>query len=265
MKINSKKEKTPSYRIQSLERALDILECFSFQKRELSLSDIVHMTGLNKTTVKRITANLLSRGYLQLNPMGKHYRLGMRLFEFGGIIFSSLSLRESSAHPMSRLQKQSDATVLLGIEMEDQLVYVDKREGGGMIRVLSDIGWRRPLHYGMLGMTLMAYMDPQRSQGILEKTPLQAHTLYSITDRDAFGLRLEKIRKNGYVIEREEAVEGIIGIAAPVRDYSRKVVAAIGIALPTALRLVEKDLTRLADNVRIAADEISDNLGYLKI
>lgn len=259
------KAKTTSYRIQSLERAFDILECFSFQKRELSLSDIVQMTGLNKTTVKRITANLLSRGYLQLNPIGKYYKLGMRLFEFGGIIFSSLSLRESSLSPMTRLQKQTDATVLLGTEMDEQLVYIDKREGGGMIRILSDIGWRRPLHYGMLGMILMAYLDSKKSQQILEKTPLIAHTPYSITDLDAFSLRLEQIRKNGYILEKEEAVEGIIGIAAPIRDYTRHVVAAVGIAFSTALRHSGKELNHLKDTVRATADEISDNLGYLKI
>jgi DNA-binding IclR family transcriptional regulator len=261
-----KNNETPtSYRIQSLERALDILECFSFQKRELSLSDIVQMTGLNKTTVKRITANLLSRGYLQLNPIGKQYKLGMRLFEFGGIIFSSLSLRESSIDPMNRLQKLTDATVLLGTEMDQQLVYIDKREGGGMIRVLSDIGWRRPLHYGMLGMTLMAYLDPRKTKQMLEETPLVAHTPYSITDRHAFSLRLEKIRNNGYVLEKEEAVEGIIGIAAPIRDYSRQVVAAVGIAVSTAQRHSERELNRLVDIVRKIADEISENLGYLKI
>lgn len=265
MKNNHPPDKAPSYRIQSLERALDILECFSFQNRELSLSDIVQMTGLNKTTVKRIAVNLVARGYLQLNPASKYYKLGMRLFEFGGIIFSSLSLRESSDYPMSRLCKETDATVLLGIEMDDQLVYIDKREGGGMIRILSDIGFRRPLHYGMLGMTLMAHMAAGRVGGILETTPLQAHTPYSITDKDAFSLRLETIRNNGFILEREEAVEGIMGIAAPIRDYSRQVVAAIGIAMSVALRHTNADLVQLTGRVRAAANEISGNLGYLKI
>jgi DNA-binding IclR family transcriptional regulator len=166
---------------------------------------------------------------------------------------------------MSRLQKRTEATVLLGTEMDDQLVYIDKREGSGMIRILSNIGWRRPLHYGMLGMTLMAHMDSRRIQNILKKTPLAAHTPYAITDIDAFGLRLEKIRRNGYILEKEEAVEGIVGIAAPIRDYSRRVVAAIGIAMSTALRHSDKELDRRVDIVRSTADEISDNLGYLKI
>ena len=97
------------------------------------------------------------------------------------------------------------------------------------------------------------------------KTPLIAHTPYSIADKDAFGLRLEKIRKDGYLIEKEEAVEAIIGIAAPIRNYSRKIAAALGIAVPTALRPSGRELDQLVKRVQTVADEISDSLGYLKI
>jgi DNA-binding IclR family transcriptional regulator len=145
-------DKKSIYKVQALERALDILDCFSFQDRELSLTDVVQRTGLNKTTVKRLISNLTTRGYLQQDPQSKKYQLGMRLFELGGIVFSSFSLRQAASYPMTRLQNEAGATVLLGVSMEDQLVYVDKREGQGMIRVSSEVGWRRPLNYGMLGM-----------------------------------------------------------------------------------------------------------------
>ena len=90
--------------------------------------------------------------------------------------------------------------------MENQLVYVDKREGDGIIRISSDVGRRRPLHYGMLGMVLMAGMDSNEVDRVLEDYPLEAHSPFSITDVDAFSLRLEEIRMQGYVIEKEEAV-----------------------------------------------------------
>jgi DNA-binding IclR family transcriptional regulator len=153
----------------------------------------------------------------------------------------------------------------MAVMMDDELVYVDKREGRGMIRISSDVGWRRPLHYGMLGMVLMASLDRDHVNSVLETTPLTAHTPHSITDTDAFSLRLEEIRKNGYVLEREEAVEGIIGIAAPIRDYSRRVIAALGVALPLAQTDSEKDLDAMIDRVRATCDEISMDLGYLKI
>jgi DNA-binding IclR family transcriptional regulator len=253
------------YKVQALERALDILDCFSFQHRELSLSDVVYRTGLNKTTAKRLISNLTSRGYLQQDPQSKKYQLGMRLFELGGIVFSSFSLRRAAAYPMTNLQSETGATVLVGINIEDQLVYVDKREGDGMIRISSDIGWRRPLHYGMLGMVLMASLDTKEVTRILKKDPLQAHTAFSITDQDAFRLRLEKIRDQGYVLEKEEAVEGVIGIAAPIKDYNRSVSAALGIALPVSQRNLNQDLDRIVNLVKSTCETISSDLGYLKI
>jgi len=263
MKTNGREDSI--YRVQALERALDILDCFSFQNKEMSLSDVVQKTGLNKTTAKRLMANLTGRGYLKQDPQTKRYLLGMRLFELGGIVFSSFSLRKAAASPMSRLQSETSATVLLGVMMEDQLVYMDKREGDGMIRISSDIGWRRPLHYGMLGMVLMAYLDSKVSKSILRKYPLEPHSPYSITDEDAFSLRLEQIRKQGYVVEKEEAVEGVLGIAAPIRDFSRQVIAALGIGMMMLPNSQTKDIERLVNLVVKTCDQISDDLGYLKI
>ena len=260
-----KQVQNPKYKVQAVERALDILDCFSFQNRELSLSEIVICTGLNKTTAKRLMSNLVTRGYLRQNPQTKKYQLGMRLFELGGIVFSSFSLRQAAANPMTLLQRETGATVLLGVGIENQLVYIDKREGEGMIRISSDIGWRRPLHYGMLGMVLMASLEPRDVREILAQFPLETHTPYSITDEDAYSLRLEKIRDQGYVLEKEEAVEGVIGIAAPIKDYSRQVVAALGIALPLGQRLIDEKLDRIVTLVKNACETISSDLGYLKI
>jgi IclR family KDG regulon transcriptional repressor len=263
--MNQPGVKGAQYRTQALDRALDILDCFSFQNREMNLSELVRKTGLNKATAKRLTSNLMGRGYLQQDPSTKNYRLGMRLLELGGVVFSSLSLRQAATHHMNRLQDETGATVLLGIRMEDQLVYVDKREGGGMIRIVSDIGWRRHLHFGMLGMVLMAYLEPKEVRRILQANPLEAYTPYSLTDADAFSLRLEQIRKQGYVLEDQEAVEGAVGIAAPVRDYSREVVAALGLALPTGLGYDRNRLDHLVDLVKRTVDDISSDLGYLKL
>ncbi len=263
--MTSPETRSHRYRVQSVDRALDILDCFSFQNREMNLSDVVRKTGLNKTTAKRLISNLADRGFLQQDPVTKQYQLGMRLFELGGIVFSSFSLRHAAAYPMSRLQNETGATVLLGTRMDDELVYVDKREGKGMIRISSDIGWRRPLHYGMLGMVLMAHLDSEEVRRILKGTSLQAHTPFSITDENAFSLRLEGIRKQGYIVEHQEAVEGVIGIAASIRDYSRKVIAALGIAVTLGQNHTEKELDHLVDLVTKTCDDISYDLGYMKI
>jgi IclR family KDG regulon transcriptional repressor len=263
--METKKKDEPIYRVQALERALDILDCFSFQKREQGLSEISEETGLNMTTAKRLIANLTSRGYLRQIPDSKRYELGMRLFELGGIVFSSFSLRKVAAHHLTQLQTETGFTVLLGALMDDHLVYVGKREGNAMIRIASDIGWRRSPHYGMLGMVLMAFLDSRRVKEILRKTPLEKHTESSITDEDAFSIRLEQIRKKGFVLEKEEAVEGVIGIAAPIRDYTREVIASLGVAIPMIKSNSRKVIEETVELVKATCDAISSDLGYLKI
>ena len=73
-----------------------------------------------------------------MNPKTKSYRLGLRLFELGGVVFSSFSLREAAAPYLKGLQKETEATILLATMMDDQLVYVDKCESQGGIRVSSE-------------------------------------------------------------------------------------------------------------------------------
>ena len=264
-KMHEKIEHKQIYRVKSLDRALHILDCFSFQKRDISLTEICQITSLNKTTVKRLVSTLTSWGYLRQDAESKRYQLGLRVFELGSIVFSSFSLRKVAAFYMSHLQQMTGNLTLLGTIMDDQLVYIDKREGTGKIQISSDIGWRRPLHFGMLGMVLMAYLPPDRKRKILEKYPLTAHTKYSITDQDAFSLRLGKIREQGYVLEREEAVEGTAGIAAPIRDYSRQVVGALGIASPINQIDSGENVKNFIDLVKKTCEEISSNLGYLKV
>jgi IclR family transcriptional regulator, KDG regulon repressor len=249
------------YRVQSLDRALDIMDCFDFQNRTYSLAGIAQRTGLNKTTVLRLASNLVNRGYLKIEVESGHYSLGIKLFELGSIVFSSFSLRKAAATHMNKLQQATSATVLLGALMDDQLVYLDKRESDGIVRIASEIGWRRSPHHGMLGMVLMAWVPPSDRDELLGKYPLLPITSRTITDAQAFQSRLSKIARDGYVAERGEAVEGIIGVAAPIRDYSRNVIAAIGVAILEAQH-DEISVARTVEAVRSAAENISAELGY---
>ena len=253
------------YRVQALERALDILDAFSYQRRKMHLTDVVSELGLKKATAKRLLSNLTDRGYLKLDPQTKFYELGLRLFELGGVVHASFSIRKASTDNMKWLRDKTGLNILLGQSKEDHLVYVDKHEGTGIIKISSSIGERRRLHFGMLGQILMAFLPVEKAQQILARYPLQAYTPNSITDPDAFWLRLARIRENGYLIEEEEAHRGIVGIAAPIRDASREVVAAIGAALPLPEYIDRSQVTGILNLVRLAAENISTELGYLKI
>jgi len=254
--------KSTVYRIKALDRALDILDCFTFENREMTLTDVVRRTGLNKTTAKRMLSHLTARGFLRRDNDSRGYHLGLRLFELGGIVSSSFSLRESASSYMSELQQTTGETVLLATEMEDHLVYIDKRESRGMIRVSSDIGLRRHLHYGALGMVLMAFLPPDRVENILQISPLEPYTAHSITNQDAFMLRLQEIRTQGYALEKQEAIEGVMGVASPIRDFSHQVIAALGVIFPVYESLQDEQLRRSVDAVIDTAEALSVSLGF---
>jgi IclR family KDG regulon transcriptional repressor len=253
------------YQVQVLERALDILDAFSYQRRKMNLSEVVAHTGLKKATAKRLLANLTQRGYLRLDPLNKKYELGLRLFELGGVVHASFSVRKAAATHMAWLSEETGLNVLLGQCQEDHLIYVDKYEGTSEIKISSAIGGRRLLHFGMLGQILMAYLPSEKVRQILADYPLRAYTPNTITDEDAFWLRLAEIRKNGFLVERGEAYQGIMGLAAPIRDASRKVVAAVGAALPLPDYASPEQIAQVLGLVRQAAENISSDLGYLKI
>ena len=251
------------YRVQAVERALDILDCFDFHTREQSLIGICRSTGLNKSTALRLTSNLVARKYLSLDSSTGLYSLGMRLFDLGSVVFSSFSLRKAASGYMTRLQQETSATVLLGVLMDQQLVYVDKRDSEGTVRISSEIGWRRAPHFGMLGMVLMSSLPETLVEKMLQRYPLEPNTKATITDPLRFKERLAQIVEDGYVAEHGEAVEGLIGVAAPVHDYSRRVVAAIGVAL-LAAQHDGSSVKQVIESVRAAAQGISSELGYVK-
>jgi DNA-binding IclR family transcriptional regulator len=196
-----------------------------------------------------------------LDPAAGRYRLGSKILQLGGVVFSSLTLRKVARPYLTELQAATGATILLGTLMDDELVYIDKRETAGPIRIVSDIGWRRSPHFGMLGTVLMAFQEEAEVDRLLEKSPLVEHTRFSITDRSEFLRRLREVRKNGHLIEVNEAIEGVWGIAAPIWGFDGRVVAAVGASLPLSEKS-EEATDRVLAAVTRCAQGISRDMGH---
>ena len=247
---------------RSLERALNILCAFSSQNSELKLTELSQTLGLPKSTVFRLCSTLLEYDFLRYDENQKSYSLGLKLFDLGGIVFSSFSLRKAASNPMAALRKKSGESVFLGILQDDQLLYLDKRDApDNPIKFATEIGTRRQPYFGMLGQTLLAFLPEGEVSRILEKNPLRPITKRSITTRKALGERLETIREQGFAVERGEVIDGVGGIAAPIRNYTGKVVAAVGLRF-LATSGGKGRTKELIEDVCETARNISANLGY---
>ncbi|MCE5254836.1 MAG: IclR family transcriptional regulator [Actinomycetia bacterium] len=254
------------YQVKVLDKAIDILDAFTVHRADLSIPQIVEATGLNRSTAIRLVANLERRGLLQRVPATRRYRLGRRLFEMGSIVYSSLSLVEAAAGPLSALERRSGATIVLAVRSGDYSVTVDRRQGVGngstMVPVPGEVGTVRPLTYGPIGQVLMAALDPETVENILDRYPLEQYTPYSILDRDRFLERLPLVRTQGYALDVNEVVEGLMGVAAPILDFTGNIAGVLSLGFPSTR---ENDRDFLDDAVRDlkrAVAEISANMGY---
>jgi IclR family transcriptional regulator, KDG regulon repressor len=247
---------------RSLERALRILTVFTSERSELSLGQISDILGLSKATVLRLCSTLVKFGFIRQDHESKKYSLGLRVFELGSIVFSSFSLTRVASPHLTELESKLGKTVFLGILDEDELLYVDKREGAkDGIRFTSSIGKRRPPYWGMLGAALMAYLSDEEIERLLAKSPLVATAHKSFTNRELFGEWLRDIREQGFVVDDETAFEGIGGVAAPIRDFTGKVMAAVGVGFISS-SVDSKTLKKIIKEVTGVASVISGELGH---
>jgi DNA-binding IclR family transcriptional regulator len=257
-------EKQEIFFNKSLERALQIMDAFRTDRRELTVGRLSDILGLARATVSRLCSTLVKYDYLKKNPEKKQYSLGIRLFDLGSIVFDSFSLRNISSPHLSRLQMKVGQTIYLGILENDELLYIDKREDPrNPVSFTSRIGTRRSPHWGMLGLVLMAHLPDSEVERLLRKNPLVAVTKRSITRKDEYKERLRKVREQGYAVDMEEVMEGISGVSVPIRDFTGKVIASVGVGFISP-SVDSKSLKRLIKEVVETARMISKEMGYIK-
>jgi IclR family KDG regulon transcriptional repressor len=249
---------------RSLERALQILCVFNFDRQSLTLTQLSNILDLSKATLLRLCSTLIKYGFLKYDKNLKQYSLGLKLFELGSVIFSSFSIRKVASPHLSQLQSTLGKTVFLGIIQNDELVYIDKREDSrNPIQFASQIGTRRPPYFGMLGQILMAFLPSSEVDRLLEKIPLTTLTKRSITNEKGFKERLLRIREQGFFVDQEEALDGITGVSAPIRDYTGKVIAGVGAGFISS-SMDSKGMKKIIREVSETAKKISKEMGYIE-
>lgn len=248
-------------KVNSVDRALVILEYLGTQTKEVGVRELGQAIGLSKSSVHRILQTLRARGFVKWNPDNARYSLGMRAFEVGCGILRSMEAHAVAKPYLEQLVASLGETAFLGVLDDADLVVIDKIDGRRSVRMYADIGSRRPLHSTGIGKALLAHLERAEIDRIIAAKPLTRYTKNTITDPEALRAELEKIRRLGYAEDNEEMEDGLYCIGAPLFNYSGKPVAAISISVPKiGQQNVQKD--RLIKSVVQAAQEISAKLGY---
>lgn len=246
--------------VKSIEKALKILNCFSEANFELDLSQIVQTVHLPKTTVYRILCTLEKEGIVSQNDENKKYRLGLKLFELGSLVFRNLKLREEALPLMEKLSEESGETVHLGILDKHEVISIETTDSPFSLRSSVYIGKRAPAYCTGVGKALLAFQPPEKMRVFLQNNKLRRYTVNTITDLEELKKQLKRIKGEEYAIDNMEHEEGVRCVAAPIRGYKNKVVASISISGPS-IRITEERIPQLISMVKETAQAISKKLG----
>jgi DNA-binding IclR family transcriptional regulator len=247
------------YAVPAVEGALSILETLG-TAQAMSLTELAKKLGLGKSSVYRLLATLVSRGYVERDPWGERYRLTYRLFVVGSRAAERLGLREVAQPVMDRLASQTRETVNLGVLDGFRTVSIHLVESAHPLRIHMRIGGV-PAHATATGKLLLAALPPEELARRLAGRRLSSLTDRTIKSRSALQAELRRVRDQGYAIDDEECSLGLRCVGAPVHDHRGTVVAALSMVAPCH-RLSPSDLPAAIATVREAAQEISRHLGY---
>ena len=254
------REVSPRYRIQAIERAVSILNAFSVETPELGVTELAEKVGLHKSTVHRFMVNLDAAGLVERNARSGRYRLGLHIFELGGLVMQQMNLWDEALPFLESLVHDTGETGHLAVLDGGEAIYIERVEARRALRVPSAIGRGYPAHATNLGKVLLADLPAERVAQIISERGLAAFTPNTITDPDELNAELERIRDRGYAIDDEEYDEGLRCIGAGVRDHSGHVVSALGIGGPVT-RVTPARVEELAELVKAAARGLSRRLG----
>ncbi|MFD3943829.1 IclR family transcriptional regulator [Streptomyces sp. NPDC058579] len=248
--------------VPAVARALDILELFLTGDETLAAPDVVRRLGLPRTTVHELLTTLTARHYLV--PAPEHpgrYRLGVRTYQLGSRYAEQLDLAAEGRQVAREVAEICDETVHVALLEDTDVIYVAKVDSTHAVRMVSAAGRRLPAHCTAVGKMLLASLPPAELDSRIDGRELVAMTPHSITAHDALRAALAEIRERGIAVEHRESNPDVSCVAAPVRDSSGRVVAALSVSVPV-IRWSEDRERDLAELAAKGAADLSVRLGH---
>ena len=248
--------------VQSVSRALDLLEAFPKFGPEIGLTKIASLLDMNKATAYRLLSTLEERGYVERSPENRQYRLGYRALELGSYFQSQLEVRRLALPHLKAIVDATGEAAFLCIREGDEALCVERVEAERQVNIFAlRVGGRQPLHWGAAPRALLAGMDEPDLRAYASRTRLPAATPQTIASLEQLLEDVRRTQAEGYVISKDDASLGISAIGAPVYDHSGCVSASISLS-GLSSRYGPERISELARLTITAARDLSRQLGF---
>jgi DNA-binding IclR family transcriptional regulator len=225
-------QKAAKSSIQVIERMMSLLSALARHSTPVNLKQLATETRLHPSTAHRILSVMVDSRLVDRIEPGT-YRLGIRLLELGSLVKSRISVRQEALPHMQNLHQELGETVTLSIRNDDEMVYIERISGNSsMMRVVQIIGARAPLHITAVGKLFLAQDGTDKCADYTRRTGLPRFTDNTYTDPDGLAKELEKIRRQGYAFDNEEAEKGVSCIGAGIYNDDGRLVAGLSVSAP---------------------------------
>ena len=243
--------------IQVIDRMMRLLEVLAQHPEPLGLKQIAQYTGLHPSTAHRILSSMSADRMVDRVEPGS-YRLGMRLLELGNLVKSRISVRELALPMMRELHAQTGETANLSVRHGDEIVYVERTSSGrSAMRVVHVIGTRAALHVTAAGKLFLLEEGFARLRDYAKRTGLAEHTKNTLSSITLLERDLERVQRQGWASDNEEAEVGVRCVAAGIRDDAGNLVAALSLSTPA-----DRMKVQWGPLVKETAERISRTIGH---
>lgn len=246
--------------VQSVERALKILQIIGSVQKKWTLAELSELSNLAPSTVHRLLLTLKNYRFIAQDIDSSLYYLGPALISLGMGANNYLDIRKAAIPIMEDLANISKEDVFLAISDGNQGIFVERIPGPQPLKVIGPVLERVPLHCGAIRKILLAYSSDSFIQNFLQNG-LDKYTDKTQTDPALLLQQLMQIRQDGYAVSVSEYINDAVGIGAPVFDHYGEIAAAMGIIGPS-VRIIQDNYPPLIHLVKNHARNLSAALGY---
>jgi len=254
-------KKETAYDVPGLRAGLDVLMALCESSDGLGVAELAERTGANKHMVFRCLKTLVAKGWVTETGEGPKYTASLVPFHYASMPVERMDLVTAAQEPLRELWKQTGECVYLGVVHEDMLMFLIHRNGVRNVRLGGCVGEHYWPHVAAAGKVLLAYGEPAMRDRCI-KRQLKRFTAKTHTEAVQVLADLEKVRKQGYGLDDEEYMDGGLCYAAPIFDYTGRVVAAIGTTVLTIYYTRNEVVSVLGPQFQETARKISTALGY---
>ncbi len=251
----------PSRTIQSVDRALDVLEALAESGEELPLREVAARTDLNVSTCHHLLATLVKRGYAGRSRLGRLYFIGNKVLELSNRRSSQFNIVEMAMPELRRLNQEIDEVVYLSAMQGYELVTLAKLDSSHPIQVrVNTTSESTAAHATATGKAILAWLPEVEIAKVIAENGLRRYTGRTITNIEDLMEELRHVRRNGYASDNEEFQPGVVCVGSAVRDHHGAVIAAVSSSVPE-MRATGELVEKIRAAVRSCARELSVQLG----